>query len=63
MVLTDEVGNRIYQESGQRGASAWDLVFDHSDANQFVLQVIDKNAGVDENGNLVVLAEIPISMD
>lgn len=63
MVLTDEGGNRIYQESAQRGASTWDMVFDHSDANQFVLQVVDKNAGADANGDFIVLAEIPFSMD
>ena len=63
MVLTDEGGNRIYQESAQRDASVWNLIFDHSDANEFVLQVVDKNAGADENGDYIVLAEIPFSLD
>lgn len=69
VILTDTNGNRIYQEFGSRteesetGGQIQEMVFDHSDATQFILQVIDKNAGLDENGNMIVLAEIPFGME
>lgn len=68
VVLKDAEGNRVYEEFSSKGEETGDgqvrrLVFDQSNATQFVLQVIDKNAGPDENGNLTVLAEIPFSME
>lgn len=69
VILTDTNGNRVYEEFGshtedaENGGQVLGMVFDHTDATQFVLQVVDKNAGTDDNGNLPVLAEIPFGME
>lgn len=69
VILMDTNGNRVYEEFGshtedsENGGQVQGMVFDHTDATQFVLQVVDKNAGTDENGNLPVLAEIPFGVE
>lgn len=68
IILKDAEGNRVYEEFSQSADETEDgqvlgLVFDQSSATHFVLQVLDKNAAPDENGNLIVLAEIPFSME
>uniref|UniRef100_UPI00359C5466 DUF4179 domain-containing protein n=1 Tax=Faecalicatena contorta TaxID=39482 RepID=UPI00359C5466 len=63
VILTDTNGNRVYEEFGsntadtENGGQIQGMVFDHSDATQFILQVIDKN------GDMNVLAEIPFGME
>ena len=63
VILTDTNGNRVYEEFGssttdtENGGQVQGMVFDHSDATQFILQVIDKN------GDMSVLAEIPFGME
>ena len=63
VILTDTNGNRVYEEFGsnttdtENGGQIRGMVFDHSDATQFILQVIDKN------GDMNVLAEIPFGME
>ena len=66
-VLLDGDGNRVQNESGrykeqEDGSEVLEMVFNTSQANQFVMQVYDKNAGTDENGEIPLLAEIPFSM-
>lgn len=67
-VLTDKAGNRIYNESNrvvEQEDGSWMeyMVFDDTDAGEFVLQVYDKNGEPDENGQPVLLAEIPFTME
>lgn len=66
-VLLDGDGNRVQNESGmgnteEDGSQILEMVFNTSQADQFVMQVFDKNAGTDENGQVPLLAEIPFSM-
>lgn len=68
LVLTDEAGNKVGIESAKikeqgDGSQLQQIIFDHSDAAQFTLQVLDKNADPDENGNLIVLGQIPFTME
>ena len=44
------------------GSMVLEMVFDTSQADQFVMQVFDKNAGTDENGEVPLIAEIPFAM-
>ena len=44
------------------GSQIQEMVFNTSQADQFVMQVFDKNAGTDENGGVPLIAEIPFSM-
>lgn len=66
-VLLDGDGNRVQNESGrykeqEDGSEVLELVFNTSQADQFVMKVYDKNAAADENGEPPLLAEIPFSM-
>ncbi len=66
-VLLDGDGNRVQNESGMHkkqedGSEILEMVFNTSQADQFVMQVFDKNAGTDENGGIPLVAEIPFSM-
>lgn len=66
-VLLDGNGNRVQNESSkykaqEDGSEIQEMVFNTSQADEFVMQVFDKNASADENGNIPLLAEIPFSM-
>ncbi len=66
-VLLDGEGNRVQNESAMHnmkedGSMVLEMVFDTSQADQFVMQVFDKNAGTDENGEVPLIAEIPFAM-
>lgn len=66
-VLLEENGNRVQNESAMfntqdDGSQIQEMVFNTSQADQFVMQVFDKNAGTDENGGVPLIAEIPFSM-
>ena len=65
-VLLDGEGNRVQNESAMHnmkedGSMVLEMVFDTSQADQFVMQVFDKNAGTDENGEVPLLSLIHIS--
>ena len=67
-VLTDTAGNRIYEESGrivEQEDGSWIkyMVFDQTDADQFILQMYDKNAELAENEPVPLVVEIPFSME
>ena len=67
LVLSDGNGNRILMECAKMntqddGSQIQEMVFNTSQADQFVMQVFDKNAGTDENGGVPLIAEIPFSM-
>lgn len=66
-VLLDGDGNRVQNESAmynmkEDGSLVLEMVFDTSQADQFVMQVFGKNAGIGENGDVPLIAEIPFSM-
>ncbi len=66
-VLLDGNGNRVQNESSMHnaqedGSEIQEMVFNASQAEQFVMQVFDKNAGTDENGEIPMIAEIPFAM-
>lgn len=66
-VLLDGDGNRVQNESAmynmkEDGSLVLEMVFDTSQADQFVMQVFGKNAGTGENGEVPLIAEIPFSM-
>lgn len=67
LVLSDGNGNRILMERAKMntqedGSQIQEMVFNTSQADQFVMQVFDKNAGTDGNGGVPLIAEIPFSM-
>ena len=67
LVLSDGNGNRILMECAKMntqddGSQIQEMVFNTSQADQFVMQDFDKNAGTDENGGVPLIAEIPFSM-
>lgn len=66
-VLMDGSGNRVWNESEMNveqedGGQIKKMVFNASQADQFVMQVFDKNAGTDEDGGIPLIAEIPFTM-
>lgn len=66
-VLLDGNGNRVQNESSKYkvnddGSEVQEMVFNTSQADGFVMQVFDKNAGTGEDGEIPLLAEIPFSM-
>lgn len=66
--VTDSDGNRIYQETAkiveqEDGSQIQYMVLDHSEADQFVMKIYDKNAGTEEDGLPRLIAEIPFSME
>lgn len=67
-VLKDTAGNRIYEESArivEQEDGSWIkyMVFDQTDADQFILQMYDKNAELAENEPVPLIVEIPFSME
>lgn len=64
--LTDGSGNRVQMESAkptqEEGGQIMEMVFNTSQADEFVMRVYDKNAGADENGEPPLIAEIPFTM-
>lgn len=67
-VLLDGSGNRVYMERGQineeeNGSQIQEMVFNASQADQFLLQVFDKNAGAGADGMPPLIAEIPFAME
>lgn len=68
VVLMDTQGNRVQDESekiikNDDGTEVRYITFDHSDANDFVLQMYDKNGEPDKNGGPRMIAEIPFSVE
>lgn len=67
-VLTDTQGNRVQNEAesiikNDDGTEDMYMILDHSDADEFVLRLYDKNGEPDENGGPALIAEIPFSME
>lgn len=66
--LTDAQGNRVQNEAervikNDDGTEVRYMILDHSDADEFVLRLYDKNGEPDENGGPALIAEIPFSME
>ncbi len=66
-VLLDGSGNRVMMEvakmnTQEDGSQLQEMIFNTSQADQFVMQVFDKNAGVDGNGEVPLITEISFSM-
>ena len=66
-VLLDGSGNRVMMEvakmnTQEDGSQLQEMIFNTTQADQFVMQVFDKNAGVDGNGEVPLITEISFSM-
>lgn len=67
LVLTDENGARVYDRiinyiDQADGGQIQEVVFNYSEADHFILKVVDKNGEHDADGNPVVIVEIPFDM-
>jgi hypothetical protein len=66
-VLLDGSGNRVMMEvakmnTQEDGSQLQEMIFNTSQADQFVMQVFDKNAVGDGNGEVPLITEISFSM-